>query len=504
MKRPYPLHLLFFAAYPVLFLYSVNFDTAPFVDVLPCLGVTLAVAAAGWGLLTLMLKNLSMAALLTSLFCIWFFSCGHIHSFIYYSSDIGHSVGRFRYFLPLWAALGGAAAWLLLRKRSEEKTSKFVKVANILGAVLVVSAMIVIASGVSKGDAGEAPDSPKVTMQVTEGERQPDIYYILPDAYTRSDVLKEEYGYDNQPFIDDLTSKGFFIPSESCSNYSYTCLSLPSTLNMDYLQNLKAGNRLDKRQDMVLDSAVARFFKSRGYKLVYVNTLGKLVADHYLEDDLRRSLHGRFWVTLLSTTAAKPLASAISIKQQRSSVLRGFQSLEEAIDMQGPKFVFGHILCPHPPFVFRADGGEVFLDNVDPRLGKGSSLEELYAGQVAYVNSRLEKLVERIIEHSETPPVIVIQADHGSGFIHDFNLYLDKPPCDEFLRKQMCIFSALRLPGKGQDKVYDSITPVNTFRVIFNRCFKVEIPLLEDRCYYSNKKTPAVFLDVTERLRAGD
>ena len=197
MKRPYPLHLLFFAAYPVLFLYSVNFDRTPFVDVLPCLGVTLAAAAAGWGLLTLMLKDLAMAALLTSLFCIWFFSCGHIHNFIYYSFDIGHSVGRFRYFLPLLAALGGAAAWLLLRKRSEQKTSRFVKVANILGAVLVVSAMIVIASGVFKGDAEEAPESPKVTMQVTEGERQPDIYYILPDAYIRSDVLKEEYGYDN-------------------------------------------------------------------------------------------------------------------------------------------------------------------------------------------------------------------------------------------------------------------------------------------------------------------
>jgi len=96
------------------------------------------------------------------------------------------------------------------------------------------------------------------------------------------------------------------------------------------------------------------------------------------------------------------------------------------------------------------------------------------------VNSRLEKLVERIIEHSETPPVIVIQADHGSGFIHDFNLYLDRPPCDEFLRKQMCIFSAFHLPGKGQDRVYDWITPVNTFRVIFNRCFKAGIPLLED------------------------
>ena len=118
MKRPYPLHLLFFAAYPVLFLYSVNFDKTPFVDVLPCLGVTMAAAAAGWGLLTLMLRDVAMAALLTSLFCIWFFSCGHIHKFLY-SSDIGHSVGRFRYFLPLLAGLGGAVAVLIDQGRGQ-------------------------------------------------------------------------------------------------------------------------------------------------------------------------------------------------------------------------------------------------------------------------------------------------------------------------------------------------------------------------------------------------
>ncbi len=503
MKKPYPFHLLFFSAYPVFLLYSVNYDRTPLADVLSSLGVTLAVAGVLWGLFTFAFKDSSRGAILTSLVLFWFFSAGHIHSYIYYSSEIGHSLGRFRYFLPLWTALGGVGSWLLLRERFRKQKPIFVQIANLVGAVLVISALPGITAGILRKQATEIPDSLKVSENGSGGESHPDIYYILPDAYVRSDVLKEAYGYDNQPFIDYLTAKGFSVPSESCSNYAYTSLSLPSTLNMDYLQNLRDANLLDTQQHLVLDSAVAGFLESRGYQLVYIDTTGKLTIGRYREDDLRRSLHGRFWIMLLSTTAAKPLASIIRIKQHRSAVLDGFRSLKKAIDIPGPKFVFGHILCPHPPFVFQADGGEVFLDNVDPRLGKGGSLEELYAGQVAYVNRRLKELVGRIIGRSKTPPVIIIQADHGSGFIHEFYIFLEKAPSDEFLRRQMSIFSAYLLPGESEKGIYDSITPVNTFRVLFNQCFQAEIPLLEDRCFYSGKNSPGVFLDVTERIRTG-
>ncbi len=65
----------------------------------------------------------------------------------------------------------------------------------------------------------------------------PDVYYIILDAYGRADRLKQFYGYDNTPFLDALRKRGFYIAQNSRANYDQTCLCLPSSLNMNYLDN---------------------------------------------------------------------------------------------------------------------------------------------------------------------------------------------------------------------------------------------------------------------------
>ena len=44
--------------------------------------------------------------------------------------------------------------------------------------------------------------------------------------------------YDNSAFISDLEKMGFYVAKCSQSNYPRTDVSLGSSLNMDYLQNL--------------------------------------------------------------------------------------------------------------------------------------------------------------------------------------------------------------------------------------------------------------------------
>jgi hypothetical protein len=41
------------------------------------------------------------------------------------------------------------------------------------------------------------------------------------------------------------------------------------------------------------------------------------------------------------------------------------------------------------------------------------------------------------------------------------------------------------LPGGGTSQIYPTITPVNTFRLIFNIYFGGNYPLLEDKSYFS-------------------
>src|ERR1035437_726347 len=72
------------------------------------------------------------------------------------------------------------------------------------------------------------------TNQISE---KPDVYYIILDMYTRADILRQVHKYDNSPFIQQLTAKGFYVGSCSQSNYGITTLSLSSSLNMDYLES---------------------------------------------------------------------------------------------------------------------------------------------------------------------------------------------------------------------------------------------------------------------------
>ena len=71
-----------------------------------------------------------------------------------------------------------------------------------------------------------------------EVEHKPDIYYIILDAYARADVMQDFYGYDNSHFVEQLTDLGFYVAPCSQSNYAWTGLSLTSSLNMNYLQEL--------------------------------------------------------------------------------------------------------------------------------------------------------------------------------------------------------------------------------------------------------------------------
>ena len=105
------------------------------------------------------------------------------------------------------------------------------------------------------------------------------------------------------------------------------------------------------------------------------------------------------------------------------------------------------------------------------------------------------QIVEQILTESAKPPVIIIQADHGIGFDFDPN-----NPSNESIEQKMSIFSAYYLPGIEKNLSGDDITPVNTFRIIFNSYFNTNYDLLENKIYLSDDASPDYFLDVTNVL----
>jgi hypothetical protein len=180
---------------------------------------------------------------------------------------------------------------------------------------------------------------------------------------------------------------------------------------------------------------------------------------------------------------------------------RQFDAVAAVGEDPGPTFTFAHFLVPHPPEVFLADGR--YAEDHPPL-----PFEDRYRQQVTYTNGKILELLDRLQDvPADQEPIIVLQADEGP---YPDALMADEPNYDfleatqpDLERKQM-ILEAMALPGMPADTVPSTITPVNTFRLILDRYFGADLPILPDRAYVirSNQR-PYEFHDVTERLRSG-
>ena len=92
------------------------------------------------------------------------------------------------------------------------------------------------------------------------------------------------------------------------------------------------------------------------------------------------------------------------------------------------------------------------------------------------------------MKFSVIAPIIIVQGDHGA--------VLDDP------QRRMTILNAYYLPGGGAQSLYEAVSPVNTFRVIFNFYFGLQVPLLDDISYYSSYEEPYNY-QVIENTRQG-
>ena len=156
-----------------------------------------------------------------------------------------------------------------------------------------------------------------------------------------------------------------------------------------------------------------------------------------------------------------------------------------------PRLVFAHLILPHPPFVFDAEGTPITPDapfSLDfPSGGAGESYILGYREQVEVLNRELERIIEAILDKADTTPVIVLQADHGPDSNNGRLGYV---------QERMTILNSLLLPG-GKEAMYPHMTPVNTFRLVFNQLFGGDYKRLPDRALYSEYMEPYEFIDVT-------
>jgi hypothetical protein len=346
----------------------------------------------------------------------------------------------------------------------------------------------------------------------------PDIYYIVLDGYIRSDILKEMYHFDNSDFLTNLKGKGFIVPPSNHSNYPATPLSISSTLNMDYIQSLvpvlKNTPQRWLLKPFIDQGRVRALLESQGYQTISLSTDWSITendtTDLYLHaypvmlTEFERFVLGKTPLRMVEPLL-KGFASIPNANTHRKIIQYSFDATADLPNIPGPKFVFVHIISPHPPFLFDKDGNPVFEEDNYPFSFKDANEYELdsrgvyaprYVEQVQFVNHEVEKMVDRILAQSKTPPIILIQSDHGSGMLTDLG-----SPDKSCIRERFSPFAAYYLPGVKPKSIPEDISNVNIFRIVLNEYFKAGLPLLESRQYFNKDMQQYFeFVDVSGRL----
>jgi len=488
-----PLYPLLFALFPVLNLLAQNISQVTPITLVRPLVISVIFSVVIWLLAVLLLRNWQKSALLAFSFQFAFFTFGHLSDLLPGKSGLILLSTEHLYYLGL-VELGLIVAlgiWLFrTRRRLHILTSYLVAVSTCL--VIFPLARIGQFYWTSERLGRQPVAQAAVLQTVTD---KPDIYYIILDAYSRQDLLKANFNFDNQAFIDQLSQMDFDVISCSRSNYNGTAVSLSSMLNLDYLSDLgipgtEINSGSNPEMPLIKRNLVRTTLEQLGYRIYtfqtdyptqdwenttqtfspsqtsYVTQRLLPIETVFIKSTALNLLMDISypWTAQLKTTVDSPYASHIAQVRFTLSQLPGTATLP------GPKFVYAHIILPHRPFVFDAKG------NINTDTGyfsqNGSAInwdyyQKGYIGQIQFANSQIIPTLNDILRYSQKPPIIILMGDHG---------YQLK---DTYFQNLLAIY----LPDHKTESLYPGLSLVNVFRLIFNQYFGASYPLLPDVSY---------------------
>ena len=478
---------------------------------------TFLAAVSLWAVLNLLIKNKYKSSIITSIFFLLFFSYGHL-------IDL---VGRFiENTIGIDADLYVSVNLILIFTIISYLVLKFLKKYLVINALLnfiaigmlVYPIFIIVQTELIKTNRQKNELEPKVNEKiVTDSDNvdKPDIYYIILDGYGRDDVLKSVYGYDNNSFINELEDRNFFIARKSRANYAQTMLSMSSTLNMDYLTSSKDDTINISIYRQYLSSKikynnVMSFLKKFGYKIVTfatgfsvteIKNSDLYVTHSFSLDEFNFMLMGM--TPLYKLLEVIPSKSPIYLHRQR--IISAIQDIPEIKTEGVPMFLFAHIVAPHPPFVLSKN--QKFVEKLKNRLlsyADGSHYHSLntflmeeykenYIAQLKELNKLIIKMIDKILANTDREKVIILQSDHGPGLL----LNWENPTANTF-KERMPILNAYFFSNNKRVPVTESITPVNTFRILFNYYFNRNYKILDNKSYFSTWSKPYRFINVDQ------
>jgi chromate transport protein ChrA len=510
------IHPFLFAIFPIIATYAINMQELLPIHLLQPLAIILVFTIIITLIAKIVFKNWLKVGLIVSLIIGLVFSYGHIYFQISGFALGDFVIGRHTFLIIPYIITFFIGSYYIFK--TNNKFENITKILNAVAITLILISVINITTYAIENDGlgiitlendviiekiGSNINSQDKEMMTFVGDldHYPDVYFLILDGYGGASSLKNDLNYDNSKFIQVLEEKGFFVASKSFSNYPQSFLSIPSTMNMKYLNYLKDVLKEESKDQltgmkMMNNFLVMEIFKEKGYKTVnFLTSDFEVNADHSLCEDKYGFEGNELTQTLTNINIFQYFSSWLQSENIREQQECYFSELPEIHKkFQEPVFVFAHIMLPHPPNVFGPNG-----EHVIPRIyyNEWGTQEDKdrYLDTLQYANLKLLEFIEKVLNETDHQPIIIIESDHGTDFNFDWN-----EPTNKMLKQRFSNLNAYYMP-EGQELLYDTITPVNSFRIMFNSNFNGNFELLEDKAYWSTYHKPYKFEDVTEILK---
>ena len=391
----------------------------------------------------------------------------------------------YKFLLP-FTGLALLVTYVTIRKSASQFRSMFL-FANVLFLCFIVADLVLIVLYSQK------QQRPALMHEIGKSNCndcvKPDIYYVVFDSYTSSTRLKNEFGYDNSRMDSFLSHKGFYQVKQSRSNYNFTPYSIGSTLNYDYFHGIPAEKKVYLRDylpyiGLIRDNNLVRLLESKGYQIVNHSifdfrkhpstippydlwSINILYKRHNIFKKIDMEIGWIMRSRLGPPASGDDMLSNDYIRSRDKHDSLAIAALNATLEEKNitPRFVYTHIEIPHAPFSFDSLGTRHAVPvSLSPEEDKHS-----YIQQLVYSNKQVIKVIDAIFAKSTRPFIIVLQGDHG------FKYFNPTKRAYEFDN-----LNAFYFYNKDYRLLHDSLTSVNTFRVVLNTFFGTDLSLRKD------------------------
>ncbi|MEE9449268.1 MAG: sulfatase-like hydrolase/transferase, partial [Ignavibacteriaceae bacterium] len=329
--------------------------------------------------------------------------------------------------------------WLYKTKRKLLKLNSYLNLLTTIFLVIEIISLVFI-----EVNKVELKNNIELKKPWDEIKSKPDVYFIILDGYTGFSGLQKYWNFDNSELKKFLKNNGFFIAENGKTIYKVTNYSIASTLNMSEL-NFEADNLYAKSSylslaNIIKKNIVVEFFSEVGYDFINLSFFDirdkkKFYEDIYFlknEDTYQsRTIYGHLYEIQNEINADMAYINL--------DIFKRLKTIRNAFN-EKPKFIYAHIMMPHPPYYFDAEGNKN-----DFKISNNPNNKNTYLEQLKYTNHLLMESLNEIFNSSGNPPIIVVQGDHG------FRRFKEKSKKDV----EFSVLSCYYFPGKDYSLLTD-------------------------------------------------